>query len=177
MRRTLGALLCLLLLLGPAAAEEKPRQRAKPLTPEQAADAVLEAVRAKTEKVLGRLAKEDNPDPWMVVEELCDRGEHDGAEAFARAAPRKAVEKLPAYIGSRRGKAPDGTARDTLAVMLDATARGEWPRVFDAADVAPKRLDTVVGLRIAFGRGMALRFLSRLSESTKAPELAALVAE
>ena len=84
----------LFLALGPVAADEKkpadepakkPAAKAKPLTTEQAADAVLNAVNANDEEALKALAEKDEPDPWLVADLLCYRGEHDAAEAFALA--------------------------------------------------------------------------------------------
>ena len=73
--------LVLLLLLGltSATADEEPRKPARPLTPEQAADAVLEAVKAKDNDALKALAEKDEPDPWFVADVLCSRGKHDAA--------------------------------------------------------------------------------------------------
>ena len=100
------ATVCLLTFLGRAAAEDE-KQQPKPLTREQSADAVLAAVEAQDEQALTALAEKDEPDPWIVADELCYRGEHDAAEGFAKAVPRKAIETLPAYVASRRGKQPD----------------------------------------------------------------------
>lgn len=119
-RRHLGALLCLLIAVAPAAAEDETKQPAKPPTPEQAADAVLTAVRAGDEAALKELAARDRPDPWLVADELCFRSEHDAAAAFAKAASRTAVEKLPAYVASRRGKEPQPATRtEAQAVGTD----------------------------------------------------------
>ena len=81
------ALVIVLLLVGTVAAQDKAKP--KPDTPEQAADKVLAACKAKDQTALKALAEKDNPDPWFVTDELCFRGEHDAAEAFARLAPRR----------------------------------------------------------------------------------------
>ncbi len=92
MRWLVAPLLLLLLALSAAAEDEKkgePKKAPpKPLTTEQAVDAVLAAVKAKDEAAIKALAEKDNPDPWLVADLLCYRGEHDAAEAFAKAAPR-----------------------------------------------------------------------------------------
>jgi len=54
-------------------------------------------------EALKALAAKDDPDPWLVADELCARSEHDAALALAQAAPRKDTEKLPDYVASRRG--------------------------------------------------------------------------
>ena len=100
---------CLLLLLGTAVAEE-PKQPAKPMTAKEAADAVLEAVKAKDDKALKALAEKGSPDPWLVADALCYRGEHDAAGTFAIASKpsrKRFVEKLPAYVDSMRKSTDD----------------------------------------------------------------------
>ena len=87
------------LLAGLASAQDKAKP--EPDTPEQAADTVL----AASPEALKTLAQRDKPDPWLVADDLCARGEHDAAEAFARAAPRKDVDLLPAYVAARRANA------------------------------------------------------------------------
>ena len=82
MRTGFVALICLLIALGPVVADEKP----EPLAPEQAAVSVLEAVRTKKDGTLRALAERSHPDPWLVADQLCRRGEHDAAVAFAKAA-------------------------------------------------------------------------------------------
>ncbi len=101
--RVLFALLLSLLVTESVWAQEKPTAD----TPEQAADKVLAAVKAKDAKALQALAHNDKPDPWLVADELCFRSEHDAAESFAKAAPRVDVEKLPAYVAAWRKRAPD----------------------------------------------------------------------
>ena len=95
MRILIAVLVCLLILLAPAAAEdekevEPKKEPPKPRTAHpaaiavlRAADAVLKAVEATDSAALKALAEKDEPDPWIVADELCYRGEHDTAEAFA----------------------------------------------------------------------------------------------
>ncbi len=51
---------------------------------------------------LGPLAARDDPDPWLVADALCEMGEFEVAEAYARAAPRRDVEALPRHVAARR---------------------------------------------------------------------------
>src|SRR5438093_10009645 len=123
MRRLLVVLV--LLLLGRPTMGAPPAPAAlpeKPLTPEQAAGAALAAVRAKDDAALKVLAAKDAPDPWLVADELLARTEPDAADAFAMAAPRKDVERLPAYLASRRGKPDDVAGRKTIAIVNLALA-------------------------------------------------------
>jgi hypothetical protein len=66
-----------------------------------------------------------------VADELCLRNEHDAAEAFAKAAPRKDTEALPAYVASRRGVAPDAAARKSVAKAGAAFANGDEARALE----------------------------------------------
>ena len=77
MRALHGAVLGALLCAGVASAQEKPD------TPEQVADGVLVAFQAGNQERVKALAQRDDPDPWLVADELCHRGAHDAAEAFA----------------------------------------------------------------------------------------------
>ena len=108
-------------IAAPAAPAAKP---ILPPTPEQAADAVLVAVKAKDDLALKSLAAKDGPDPWLVADELIRRGEFDAADSFAKAAPRVDVEKLPAYAAARRGKPDDAARRVGLAAANAALGAG-----------------------------------------------------
>ncbi|MHC4493548.1 MAG: tetratricopeptide repeat protein, partial [Planctomycetota bacterium] len=171
--RKLRAALLVLLFAAPLPAQDKPT----PDTPAQAANKVLAAFTAKDEKALQALAKTDEPDPWLVADELCLRGEHDAAEAFAEAAPRKDVEKLPANVASRRGK-PLNTARRKALAAASQALRARNPR---AALAALERVDVKAGhvdsVRLLFIRGIALRSVGRLEASAKAYLAAADLAE
>ncbi|MDJ0520637.1 MAG: tetratricopeptide repeat protein [Planctomycetota bacterium] len=166
MRITASLVLALALGLGSAAAEDKqPPNKPKPLTEEQAADAVLAAVKAKDDKALEAVAEREPPDPWIVADVLCYRGEHDAADAFAKAFPRRAIEKLPAYIASQRGKEPNEAVRKALAfARANRNARVRMPRL-ESVDVSQ---DDVVTVQLHFMRGGTLRALRRLKESAAA---------
>jgi len=100
---------------------------------EDAAEAVLKAYREKGD--LAELGAKDAPDPWLVADELCFRGEHDAAAAFAKAAPRPDTEKLPAYIESQRGKSPDVAAREALAARDLAAIEAATSQELDVAQI------------------------------------------
>jgi len=170
MRRLLLVLL-LAFALGPAVvladgkeAEEKP---AKPRTAQDVADAILRIVTAGDPDALEALAGEDKPDPWLVADELCHRGEYDAAQAFSKAAPRVVLEKLPAYVESRRGRAPDPKPRAALAAAEQALAAKSWTVALEALP-ADLPLDDVVSIRIAVARGTAQRSLRRYAEGAQA---------
>ncbi len=166
MRVLVVTIVCLLSLLGPAAAEDDPKKASpKSLTAEQVADAVLKAVKAKDAKALKALAKKDEPDPWLVADELCYRGEHDAARAFAKAAPRVDVEGLPAYVKAWRKRKPDTVERKLLAKMNAALQAGKPLKVVRGTASLTEDVGSVVRIRLAHSRGMALGMVRRLDES------------
>ena len=132
------------------------------LSPEQAADKVLEAVAAKNTKSLQALASALRPDPWLVADELCHRGEHDAARAFATAAAGKAIEALPAYVEQRRTGPPDKEARAVLARVNDALRARNFAQALEAATALESSLTTVAAVRVAYGHGLILEHLKRL---------------
>jgi CHAT domain-containing protein/Tfp pilus assembly protein PilF len=181
MQRSLSPLLLLtafLLSVGPVAAdEENPAGKPERLTEQQAADKVLDAVQAKDEQALGALAREDDPDPWLVADLLCSRGQHDAAQAFAEAAPRLDTEKLAGYVQAWRQRGPDKAERELIAAM-DAAMEGREPqRVVEGTASPAPRTDTVVGLRLMNVRGAALSAMRRLGESGAVLREAAEAAE
>ena len=82
---------------------------------------------AKDDATLKALAAKDDPDPWLVADELIARSQHDAADAFARAMPRVDVERLPAYVASQRGKPADAAGRARLAAGLVKTNAEDSP--------------------------------------------------
>ena len=177
MRILIAVLVCLLILLAPAAAEdekevEPKKEPPKPRTAHpaaiavlRAADAVLKAVEATDSAALKALAEKDEPDPWIVADELCYRGEHDAAEAFAKAAPRVDTEALPAYVEAWRKREPDEADRQLLGAMIAAVGAREPQQVIETTAAFSHKLDTVTRIRLRHVRGVALYALRRLKES------------
>ncbi len=134
----------------------------------EAADTVSAAFRAGDSALLRDLAGKDKPDPWLVAEELCCRGEHDAAEAFARAAPRKDVESLPAHVASRRVRAHDAKAARALAAINDALTAKDYAGVLKlVADCPLPEDDPFLAVRLLTGRSTSLRELARHAECTE----------
>ena len=166
MRAPVLALACLLLLSGPVTAEDEPKQApAKALTAEQAADAVLAAFQAEDDGALVALVRNRNPDSWRVADELCYRGQHDAAEAFAKAAPRPDVEKLPAYVAAWRTRQPDHAERKLLVAVNAAMQAGSPQRIVEETASLQGAFNTVSRIRLARARGFALRMVPRLRDS------------
>jgi len=123
-----------------------------------AADKVLAAIRAKQD--LKPLAAKDKPDPWLVADELCRRKEFDAAEAFAKAAPRPDVAKLPAYVAVRRVKPTPAGLRKLLDEQRAAWAAKDWPRVVELTRKAGDSRDTLTAIRLKNGYASALYHLT-----------------
>ena len=175
MRTRATIILGLLLLAGPAPGEEPP---VRPATPEQAAEAVLAARAAQDEVGLALLAAKDEPDPWLVADDLLRRGEHEVAAVFAQAAPRVDVEGLPGYVTSQQGKLDDAGRRERLTQSSTALTAQDPTAALEALGPAePGAIEDVVGVRLAMGRGLALAALGRPDESHAAFLAAAEAAE
>lgn len=163
----------------PPAAPAAPATAPPPAkTPEQASDAVLAAIAAKDEAELRALASKDDPDPWLVADELIRRGQHDAAGAFAEASPRPDTERLPAYVASRRGQPDDAAGRERLASANAAIMRRDTSAGLAAlGDGAAGPIRDVVGVRLAYGRGLLLATTPRHGEAVAAFVAAADAAE
>ncbi len=137
-----------------APAPAPPRDR----TPEEAAGAVLEAFEARDADALTALARKEEPDPWLVADELLGRRAFDAAEAFASAAPRLDVERLPAYVAAQRTLPEDG-ARRLRAKQVEAALREErFDEVLAQTEAVP---GDIVDCKVAYGRALALKRLGR----------------
>jgi len=148
-------LLPLLLLLQAARAAEAPGHVA------QVADEVEAAIRAKDGGALKRLAAGEDPDPWLVADLLEARGHEDVARAFAEAASRAAVDKLPAYLA--RAEKDDATAK--ARALLAKT--GGLPRDDVIAALAKGMPTTpcVPAVRLHRVRGLALHAAGRYAKA------------
>ena len=113
---------------------------------EDAAAKVLAAVKAKQD--LKPLASKDAPDPWLVADELCARGEFDAAEAYVKAAPRPDIAKLPAYVAARREKPTPVGLRKAFAAQKQAFAARDWATVIELAKAAGDSRDTLTAIRL-----------------------------
>ena len=173
MRRLLTAAI-VVLLAGRAASQEKAQPKPDPRT--QAASSVLAAFKAKDEKALRVLAEQDDPDPWLVVDELCSRGEYDAAEEFAKAAPRTDTAKLPAYVAAQREEPTPPGLRRAFEEYRSAFATGDVAAALGAIQDV-RAGNHVVTMRAVYSRGYMLRRMRRGEESAKAFIEAAVAAE
>jgi len=149
----------------PPAATDPARPEAEPRTPEQAADEVLTTVHANDAAALRSLATKDDPDPWLVADDLIRRSRPDVATAFATAAPRKDVERLPEYVASRRGRPDDGTARAAVGAAKATLDRGDGRATLEALGGATAEAGSITAIRATFLRAGAEHALARREEA------------
>jgi hypothetical protein len=127
-------------------------------TPTQVAgQAALDAFTAKDAAALAALAARNDPDPWLVAEDLLRRGAAEAAEAFAAAAPRIDVETLPAYVAARRTAGDDTARRTRVATAQGAMSAGKLEAALVAlgpAEAPPPR--DVPGVQLQQLRGLVL---------------------
>ncbi|MHC4860159.1 MAG: tetratricopeptide repeat protein [Planctomycetota bacterium] len=159
--RALQTILVLALLLDLTWARD---ELAKPDTPEQAAEKVQAAFGAEDQKVLKALAEKDDPDPWLVADELCSRGERDAALAFAEATPGKDTERLPGYVASC-GKG-DPKQRQILSEANGAARKKDYPAALELLKGAPDQARDVITIRLLFARALTLGRLRRGEEAS-----------
>jgi tetratricopeptide (TPR) repeat protein len=141
---------------------------ALPAFADAVSDAAGEAIAAAGDRtVLGRLAQADEPDPWLVADEVCRRGEFDAAIALAGAAPRVRLQGLARYVESARAEPAPEAARKTLEEAAAALAAGDAAAALAAIDRAPESRGLVT-IRLHHLKGAALRAAGRLPESISA---------
>ena len=81
----------------------------------------LDHFREGDEDALRALAENEDTDPWLVVDELCSRGEYDAARAFAEAGSSPDTRSLPEHVTRvRRG----GRRHDRLRRLIEAGPPG-----------------------------------------------------
>ena len=163
---------CLVLVAAPAAAEEAPapvapKEPARHRRPGEAAEAVIEAFEAGDTKTLRVLAARDRPDPWLVADEILFRGKPDAAMAFAKAHPRKAVAKLPAYLASGRGGEADREVRALVGKLRAALLQKQWAKAEAVAPIEADPAASVMRNNFAFGQGLVIGQIPRHEDSAR----------
>ncbi len=163
-----------LLLLGswllPAGAQADDKKPAPPkrIRAPQAATEVIAALKAGDEKALQALAARAAPDPWLVADDLCARGEHDAAQRFADATSVKGTQKLAAYVAKMRDHEGHARARKLLTAVTAPYIKRDYAGVVKLADDAAEPTDTVGGILVAFLRAYALTSLRKRIASGRA---------
>ncbi len=140
---------------------------ASPDTPEHAAARVAAAFEAKDDAAVKELAARDDPDPWLVADELLAAGRYDAALAFARAGRRGDTEALPGHLGSAP-RPDDAAVRGALAAFQDAAAREDMAAALRAVEGVAVPKGTAAGVRVLYGRAAALQALGRRDEGLRA---------
>jgi len=166
----------LVLLLASVARRGLAEDSSAPDAPWRAADKVMAAVAAHSEAALKALAAKDDPDPWLVADELCARGGFDAADAFARAATRAKTAKLPAYVASQRARPTAPALRAALVAAFERRDEYEEEALLGLVEGAAADGADVVAIRLEYLRGFALRNLGRYGASAGSLRRAASLA-
>ena len=162
-------------VVGTATAQEVPG--AEPDTRQEAAGKVLAAMRKGDGAALKALAQRDKPDPWLVADDLWASGNYAVALEFAKAAPRKDVEKLPEYVASRSGRVPNASLRTALANADEAFGKKDPRGALAALESVTPSSEDLVSVVLLELRGRALHMLERFEDSSTAYRSAAQAAE
>lgn len=162
MRRILFAALWIAASLGSARSDPAPAKTPGPV------DLAIAAFDAKDAKRLEELARQDVPDPWLIADALLERGRKDVAEAFARAAPRPSVARLPAYVEAHLDAPDDKPARAALAAAEKSLAANDAASALTAIERVVPIGDDLVSVRALLAKGKALHLLGRSAESQTA---------
>ncbi|MDJ0523705.1 MAG: CHAT domain-containing protein [Planctomycetota bacterium] len=178
MPRLVVVALLSLLAVGPATADEKkPATKAKPLTVEQAVQAVLDAVTAKDEEALKALAGKDAPDPWLIADALWFRGEGAAAAAFVGTAEGPLTKGLAAYVKRSLDK-PKETASRAAVTQAESAMRGrkhaEAVAIYGKSDT---NIESVQGILLRNAASMGLYRLRRVGEGAQLMRETAQAAE
>ena len=155
MRRLLIAALWIAASLGSARSDPPSAKAPGPV------DLAIAAFDAKDAKRLEELARQDAPDPWLIVDALLEKGRKDVAEAYARAAPRPSVARLPAYVEARYDAPDDKPARSALAAAEKALGANDAAGALTAIERAAPFGDDFVSVRTLLAKGRALHALGR----------------
>ena len=141
----------------------------------QTADAILAAV--DDDEAMKALAANEQPDPWLLVSELCRRGENEAAAKFAEATEGPATERLAAYVASLKGEPESQELYDALIKARDAY-KARKPE--DAIAVLPlprAPTNTIVGVMLAHSEAMIRHLQGRPGDAAEAYVAAAEGAE
>ena len=159
MRGSHAVVLSLLALCWSVSAVHAEDQDRRPATPEATAAEVTQAVADGASDVLAAIAARSDPDPWLVADQLCAGGDFDAARAFAEAVPQPVRKRLVAYVAAQRAEPEPAERRAQFAKMQAALSRGDAKVVLAATDNLPERSRSVVSLRAAHARALALASL------------------
>jgi CHAT domain-containing protein/tetratricopeptide (TPR) repeat protein len=128
-----------------------------PVAPWQRAEEVERAHTAGDTARVAELGRADDPDPWLVADELCGRGAREAAMAFARAAARGDVEQLPAYLEATKDFGKERAAREALATAERALFAKQAAPALEALAAAPSPRSGALAIRLRWTKAQALR--------------------
>jgi len=131
-----------------------------------AADAILKALR-EDKPVPAPTAKQRTV-TWLIVEVLCQRGELDAAEAFAKVAPGIDNEKLPAYVAWWRKGGPRKEVLEARGEASLAFNKGDFAKALAIIDQVKPTSSDVYSLQMLHGRAEVLQAVGRVAGSADA---------
>jgi len=132
-----------------------------------AAAAIEAAWNGKDNARVGAFAEEDVPDPRVVVDTLLLRGSREAAEAFAKAAPRKDVERLPDFVAAWSATEADKAAREAIDKTNAARAAKRGADALAAIAAAPEGAMPFLALRLVHGHGLGPSVTGRAAEAAE----------
>ena len=167
-----SSILCLLLLLCAPLARAK--DDVSP-TPGAAAEAVIAA---KDPQALAALARQHDPDPWLVADALLARGRPAVAQAFADAGTGPRFKTLSAWLKTAAAAADLAADREAYAEAEALAAKGEPTAALERLGKAPAHPAHVVAVKIELlrarlqsdvrERGLAAEAFERAANSAEA---------
>ncbi len=138
-----------------------------------AAEKVLAAIAEGDDAALEALAKSDAPDPWVVVSELCRRGEHDAAVRFAKVGRRPATERLVEYVESMNGENESQEAYNALVRAKQALVSRKPDEAIAELPLPRAPTNRVTGVMLAHQEGMIRQMQDRPADAAEAYTAAA----
>ncbi len=138
------------------------------------ADEVLRALAAKDDATLRKLGERPKPDPWLVADELCARGEFAAAAAYAAVTPARQIGDVAAYVAGRASVEEDPAARSALRKCY---AGGWADEEIAAALVSFPVRDDVLAAMLQYQLAQALLNLHRYEEAARVLSTVATVTE
>jgi hypothetical protein len=130
---------------------------------------VIRAHEAKDAAQLRSLARSGVNDPWLVADEVLQRGERDAAAAFAAAiADEERSPHLRAYVGSDRGAPILAVDRERLRVARAKRLQGNPAASIEILRHLMPRPGSVFCVLVWHETAMALRDLDKNEESARA---------
>jgi len=136
-------------------------------TVEEYAKTVVAAHAAGDTAKLASLANREEPDPWIIVDELLYAGEAEAALAFAEAGKGVDTEALPRYVRAQEGRGPTKEVYDTVSACSDALIARRPDDVLAALAKLQDYGPGINGVRLRYYKGLACNWLARYEDGAQ----------